>query len=85
MAGLEARELATPLVSFQPAGASPQQQVLLDGCMPVEAPTIKVSPGAWLGDRNPKGSKYHYSSYLVAIWAPKIHTILALGPFGNAP
>ena len=25
MAGLEARELATPLVSFQPAGASPQQ------------------------------------------------------------
>ena len=30
----------------------------------------------------PKGSKYHYSSYLVAIWAPKVHTILVLGPFG---
>ena len=30
-----------------------------------------------------KGSKYHYSSYLVAIWAPKVHTILVLGPFGT--
>ena len=27
-------------------------------------------------------SKYHFSSYLVAIWAPKVHTILVLGPFG---
>ena len=32
---------------------------------------------------NPKGPKYHYSSYLVAIWAPKVHTILVLGPFGE--
>ena len=24
----------------------------------------------------------HYSSYLVAIWPPKVHTILVLGPFG---
>ena len=32
---------------------------------------------------NPKGSKYHYSSYLVAIWVPKEHAILVLGPLGN--
>ena len=31
----------------------------------------------------PEGSKYHSSSYLVAIWAPKVHTILVLGPFGK--
>ena len=30
----------------------------------------------------PKGSKYHYSSYLAGIWAPKVYTILLLGPFG---
>ena len=30
----------------------------------------------------PKGSKYHYSSYLAAIWAPKVHLLLVLGPFG---
>ena len=30
----------------------------------------------------PKGSKYLYGSYLVAIGAPKVHTILVLGPFG---
>ena len=33
----------------------------------------------------PKGSKYHYSSYLVAIWALKVHTILVLGSFGRIP
>ena len=32
----------------------------------------------------PKGSKYHYGSYLVAIWSPKVHTIPVLGPFGLA-
>ena len=30
----------------------------------------------------PKGSKYHYSRYLVGIWAPKAYTKLLLGPFG---
>ena len=29
-----------------------------------------------------QGSKYHYSSYLISIWAPKSQTILVLGPFG---
>ena len=31
----------------------------------------------------PKGSTYHYSRYLVGIWAPKVYTILLLGPFGS--
>ena len=30
----------------------------------------------------PKGSMYHYSRYLVGILAPKVYTILVLGPFG---
>ena len=30
----------------------------------------------------PKGSKYHYSSYLAGFWALKVYTILLLGPFG---
>ena len=29
----------------------------------------------------PKGSKYHYSRSLVGVWAPKVYTILLLGPF----
>ena len=32
----------------------------------------------------PKGSKYHYSRSLGA-WAPKVYTILLLGPFGSMP
>ena len=31
----------------------------------------------------PKGSKYYYSRYLAGIWAPKVYTILLLGPFGR--
>ena len=32
----------------------------------------------------PKGpSIYHDSSYLVAIWVPKVHAKLVLGPFGH--
>ena len=30
----------------------------------------------------PKGSKYHYSRSLLGVWAPKVYTILLLGPFG---
>ena len=32
----------------------------------------------------PKGSKYHCSRSLVGVWAPKVYTILLLGPFGKA-
>ena len=43
------------------------------------AQTLQVDQGSCIF---PKGSKYHYSRYLVAIGAPKVHTILVLGPFG---
>ena len=32
---------------------------------------------------DPKGSKYQFCSYLAAIWAAKVYTILLLGPFGD--
>ena len=32
--------------------------------------------------RVPKAPKYHYNTYLAGIWAPRVYTILLLGPFG---
>ena len=68
---------AIPIITYEAIRARLQKP----SSNPVR-PHVEPLPVPWQHPK-PKGSKYHYSSYLAGIWAPKVYTILLLGPFGK--